>query len=52
VRRHGHSNADAAIELGVGIETVKSYLRSATRKLGSHSRLKAVVVARRLGLLP
>ena len=48
----GRSNADAAIELGIGIETVKSYLRSATRKLGSRSRLEAVVAARRLGLLP
>ena len=46
------SNADAAIELGIGLETVKSYLRSATRKLGSRSRLEAVVAARRLGLLP
>ncbi|WP_371551884.1 LuxR C-terminal-related transcriptional regulator [Streptomyces sp. NBC_00554] len=48
----GRSNADAAIELGIGVETVKSYLRSATRKLGSRSRLEAVVAARRLGLLP
>jgi DNA-binding CsgD family transcriptional regulator len=48
----GRSNADAAIELGIGVETVKSYLRSAMRKLGSRSRLEAVVAARRLGLLP
>ncbi|WP_371596972.1 response regulator transcription factor [Streptomyces sp. NBC_00564] len=48
----GRSNADAAIELGIGVETVKSYLHSATRKLGSRSRLEAVVAARRLGLLP
>jgi DNA-binding CsgD family transcriptional regulator len=48
----GRSNAEAAIELGVGVETVKSYLRSATHKLGCHTRLEAVVAARRLGLSP
>ncbi|MBB5081488.1 helix-turn-helix transcriptional regulator [Nonomuraea endophytica] len=48
----GQSNTDAAAELGLSVETVKSYLRSATRKLGSRSRLEAVVAARRLGLLP
>ncbi|SNT62909.1 GAF domain-containing protein [Streptosporangium subroseum] len=48
----GQTNADAAAELGLSMETVKSYLRSATRKLGSRSRLEAVVAARRLGLLP
>jgi DNA-binding CsgD family transcriptional regulator len=31
---------------------VKSYLRSATRKLHARSRLEAVVAARRRGLLP
>lgn len=48
----GQSNADAAAELGITVETVKSYLRSAARKLESRSRLESVVAARRLGLLP
>ncbi|WP_198655122.1 helix-turn-helix transcriptional regulator [Streptomyces geranii] len=48
----GRTNTDVADELGLRAETVKSYLRSAMRRLGSHSRLEAVMTARRLGLLP
>lgn len=48
----GWTNAQAASDLRVRQETVKSYLRSAMRKLGCHSRLEAVVTARRYGLLP
>ncbi|MDX3072213.1 response regulator transcription factor [Streptomyces sp. NPDC088354] len=48
----GATNAAAADRLGLRPETVKSYLRSAMRKLGAHSRLEAVVRARRAGLLP
>ncbi|MBD0324461.1 MAG: helix-turn-helix transcriptional regulator [Aldersonia sp.] len=48
----GCSNIEAAKRLGVGPETVKSYLRAAMGKLGAHSRHAAVVRARRLGLLP
>jgi len=48
----GRTNADVADELGLRAETVKSYLRSAMRRLGCHSRLETVMVARRLGLLP
>ena len=48
----GCSNAEAAALMGVGLETVKTYLKSAYRKLGVRSRLEAVVAARRLGLLP
>ncbi|MCP9956658.1 helix-turn-helix transcriptional regulator [Streptomyces sudanensis] len=48
----GATNADAARRLGVRPETVKGYLRSAMRKLGAHTRLEAVVAARRAGLLP
>ncbi|MFF3560679.1 response regulator transcription factor [Streptomyces sp. NPDC002574] len=48
----GATNAAAADRLGLRSETVKSYLRSAMRKLGAHSRLEAVVAARRAGLLP
>ncbi|MGW7264701.1 response regulator transcription factor [Streptomyces sp. NPDC054842] len=48
----GATNAAAAERLGLRPETVKSYLRSAMRKLGAHTRTEAVVAARRAGLLP
>lgn len=48
----GATNAVAAERLGLRPETVKGYLRSAMRKLGAHTRLEAVVAARRAGLLP
>lgn len=48
----GCSNAEAAKRLSLGSETVKSYLRSAMRKLDAHTRAEAVVIARRMNLLP
>lgn len=48
----GATNSSAAVRLRLRPETVKSYLRSAMRKLGAHTRLEAVVAARRAGLLP
>ncbi|MFF0792700.1 response regulator transcription factor [Streptomyces spiralis] len=48
----GATNATAAARLGLGPETVKSYLRSAMRKLGAHTRGEAVATARRAGVLP
>ncbi|MFF2525282.1 helix-turn-helix transcriptional regulator [Streptomyces liangshanensis] len=48
----GATNAAAAELLGLRPETVKGYLRSSMRKLGAHTRLEAVVAARREGLLP
>ncbi|MER0241504.1 LuxR C-terminal-related transcriptional regulator [Streptomyces sp. HSW2009] len=48
----GATNAATADRLGLRPETVKSYLRSSMRKLGAHTRLQAVVSARRAGLLP
>ncbi|MEV0777407.1 response regulator transcription factor [Streptomyces sp. NPDC050433] len=48
----GSTNAAAAECLGLRPETVKGYLRAAMRKLGAHTRLEAVVAARRAGLLP
>jgi DNA-binding CsgD family transcriptional regulator len=48
----GCTNAEAAGRLGLLPETVKSYLRSAMRKLDAHTRLEAVASARRAGLLP
>ena len=48
----GATNAVTAERLGLRAETVKGYLRSAMRKLGTHTRGEAVVAARRAGLLP
>ncbi|WP_448641574.1 LuxR C-terminal-related transcriptional regulator [Geodermatophilus sp. URMC 63] len=48
----GCSNRETAARLSLRPETVKSYLGSAMTKLDAHTRLEAVVRARRLGLLP
>lgn len=48
----GYTNVEAAEEMGIGSETVKSYLRSVMRKLGAHTRYEAVNAARRIGALP
>jgi len=48
----GLTNAATGERLGLRPETVKGYLRAAMRKLGAHTRLEAVVSARRAGLLP
>jgi DNA-binding CsgD family transcriptional regulator len=48
----GATNAAIADRLQLRPETVKSYLRSAMRKLGAHTRGEAVTAARRAGLLP
>ncbi len=48
----GATNAQAGRRLGLGPETVKSYLRSAMRKLGARTRGEAVATARRTGWLP
>lgn len=48
----GCGNAEAARRLGLRPETVKSYLRTTMRKLGTHGRMETVMTARRLGHLP
>jgi DNA-binding CsgD family transcriptional regulator len=48
----GCTNAESAQRLGVSLETIKSYLRSAMRKLDARTRHEAVVRARTYGLLP
>ncbi|MFE2039840.1 LuxR C-terminal-related transcriptional regulator [Streptomyces sp. NPDC059477] len=48
----GATNTGTAARLGIGPETVKSYLRSAMRKLGARTRGEAVAAARRAGVLP
>lgn len=48
----GYSNARIGAELGVAAETAKGYVKAAMGKLGASTRLEAVVLARRGGLLP
>ncbi|HHX84861.1 MAG TPA: LuxR family transcriptional regulator [Actinomycetales bacterium] len=48
----GKTNIEAAADMGIGAETVKSYLRSVMRKLDAHTRFEAVNAARRMGVLP
>ncbi|MGH3278796.1 MAG: LuxR C-terminal-related transcriptional regulator [Trebonia sp.] len=48
----GCGNTEAGRRLGLLPETVKSYLRNAMSKLGTHTRMETVVTARRAGFLP
>lgn len=48
----GHANSEVGARLGLTVETVKSYLKSAMAKLGSRTRGEAVHRARAGGLLP
>ncbi|ELP63340.1 LuxR C-terminal-related transcriptional regulator [Streptomyces turgidiscabies] len=48
----GCTNLEISDRLDIGLETVKGYLRSVMRKLGTSTRLEAVTAARRAGLLP
>jgi LuxR family transcriptional regulator, regulator of acetate metabolism len=47
----GSSNREAAEALGIVESTVKSYLKSATRKLNANNRVHAVRMAREAGLI-
>jgi DNA-binding NarL/FixJ family response regulator len=47
----GLATRDIAREEYLAINTVRSYVQSALWKLGAHSRLEAVAVARELGLI-
>jgi PAS domain S-box-containing protein len=48
---HGHSTHQIAAELHLAIETVRNHVRRLLRALDAHSRLEAVAMARRDGLL-
>ncbi|MEV6868180.1 LuxR C-terminal-related transcriptional regulator [Streptosporangium subroseum] len=48
----GCGNAEVGRRLSLKPETVKSYLRSAMQKLGTHTRIETVLSARRAGFLP
>lgn len=48
----GCANSEIGVRLNIGAETVKSYLRTASRKLGAANRVEAVRLARACGQLP
>jgi DNA-binding CsgD family transcriptional regulator len=52
LRSRGKKNPEAAKEMGVGVETVRTLLKRAMKKLGAHDVTEAVVKAMRQGLLP
>jgi PAS domain S-box-containing protein len=48
----GLGTTELAARLGISVETARNHVRALLRELGVHSRLEAVAVARRYGLLP
>jgi PAS domain S-box-containing protein len=48
---HGHSTAQIAEELHLSTDTVRNHVRRMLRALGAHSRIEALAVAHREGLL-
>jgi PAS domain S-box-containing protein len=48
----GRSTAEIATELSLSVETVRNHLRRTLHELDAHTRVEAVAVAQRLGLLP
>ena len=47
----GRSTGDIAQELGLSVHTTRNHIRNLMAKLGVHSRLDAVMVAARCGLV-
>ena len=48
---HGHSTAQIAAELHLSVDTVRNHVRRMLRTLGVHSRIEALAVAHREGIL-
>jgi DNA-binding NarL/FixJ family response regulator len=48
---HGRSTAQIAEELHLSTDTVRNHVRRMLRALGAHSRIEALAVAHRDGLL-
>jgi DNA-binding NarL/FixJ family response regulator len=54
VLRHlaeGRSTADTAALMGVSLNTIRNQVQSAIRRLGAHSKLEAVAIAQREGVI-
>lgn len=47
----GKSNTDIAAIMGIGLETVKTYVKAVIEKLGAADRTRAAVLAARLGVV-
>jgi DNA-binding NarL/FixJ family response regulator len=47
----GKSTAQIAAELGLSPTTVRNYIANLLTALGAHSRLQAVIAARKAGIL-
>ena len=48
----GASTLELSRELGLTVNTVRNHVQSAIRRLGAHSKLEAVSIAKREGLIP
>ena len=48
---HGHSTSQIAAELHLSVDTVRNHIRRILRALGAHSRIEALAVAHREGIL-
>jgi PAS domain S-box-containing protein len=48
---HGHSTSQIATELHLSIDTVRNHIRRMLRTLGAHSRIEALAIAHREGIL-
>ena len=48
---HGHSTSQIAAELHLSVDTVRNHIRRMLRALGAHSRIEALAVAHREGLI-
>jgi len=48
---HGRSTSQIAAELHLSVETVRNHIRLMLRALGAHSRIEALAVAHRTGIL-
>jgi DNA-binding NarL/FixJ family response regulator len=51
VLSHGLSNGDIARELGISVNTVRNHVQNILAKLGVHSKLEALAVAVREGII-
>ena len=47
----GMSTADLSTHLQLSLNTVRNHIQSAIRRLGAHSKLEAVAIAQREGLI-